>query len=79
MTAEIQNTIFTILLSVIAFFLVRTMNKADRTYELATKNATDIALLKQREEMNKEHFDEKLDALQKSISEIKELIKKSTV
>lgn len=73
--AEIFIGVIGILLGIIGFFLIRTMNKLDSTSDLAHKNETKILLLQQREEMTKTHIDEKFDALQKSIQEIKELVK----
>lgn len=75
MTPEIYISIIGILLAIISFFLIRTMSKVDTTHDLAQKNEMKIALLQQREEMTKTHFDEKFDSIQKSISELKELIK----
>jgi hypothetical protein len=67
--------IISILLGIVSFFLVRTMSKLDATHDLAQKNETKILLLQQKEEMTKTHIDEKFDALQKSIQEIKEIVK----
>ncbi len=75
MTDEIFGCIISLLLCIVGFFLLRTMNKLDSTHDLAQKNETKILLLQQREEMTKTHFDEKFDSIQKSIGEIKELIK----
>lgn len=73
---EVLIGVIGILITIIGFFLIRTMGKVDSTAELAHKNETKILLLQQREEMNKTHFDEKLDALQKSIQDVKaELVK----
>lgn len=74
---EIYVYIIGVLLAVIGFYLSRTMVKVEASHDLGLKNETKILLLQQREEMTKVHIDDKFDAIQKSIGEIKELVKQN--
>lgn len=56
-----------LLISVVGFFLIRTMNKLDTTSEKGIKNESDIALLKQETGLRHERLEEKMDELKDSI------------
>lgn len=51
------------LLSIVGYFLIRTMSKLDTTAEKADKTSNDVALLKQETGLKHERLEEKLDDL----------------
>jgi len=76
-TGIIISTIVALVVSVIAYFLNRTMAEQDKTKELSIKTATELEVLK-TDHLNKhEHLSDKFDDLKDSIvvltREIKEL------
>lgn len=73
---ELFVGIIGVLLGIVSFFLIRTMSKLDNTHDTAHQNKMDIALLKQKSELNYEHISEKLDDITKGISDIKNEMKK---
>jgi hypothetical protein len=79
-TGIIISTIVALVVSVIAYFLNRTMVEQDKTKELSVKTATELEVLK-TDHLNKhEHLSDKFDDLKDSIviltREIKELTSK---
>jgi len=76
----IMSTILGIIISIIGYFLKRTMAEQDKTKELSIKTATELEVLK-TDHLNKhEHLSDKFDDLKDSIviltREIKELTAK---
>jgi len=76
----IMSTILGIIISIIGYFLKRTMGELDKTKELGIKTATELEVLK-TDHLNKhEHLSDKFDDLKDSIviltREIKELTAK---
>jgi len=76
----IMSTILGIIISIIGYFLKRTMAEQDKTKELGIKTATELEVLK-TDHLNKhEHLSDKFDDLKDSIviltREIKELTAK---
>jgi hypothetical protein len=79
-TGIIISTIVALVVSIIAYFLNRTMVEQDKTKELSIKTATELEVLK-TDHLNKhEHLSDKFDDLKDSIviltKEIKELTSK---
>lgn len=79
-TGIIISTGVALVVSVISYFLNRTMKEQDKTKELSIKTATELEVLK-TDHLNKhEHLSEKFDDLKDSIviltREIKELTSK---
>jgi len=79
-TSIIISTVVALVVSVIAYFLNRTMAEQDKTKELGIKTATELEVLK-TDHLNKhEHLSDKFDDLKDSIviltREIKELTAK---
>jgi hypothetical protein len=79
-TGIIISTVVALVVSVIAYFLNRTMAEQDKTKELSIKTATELEVLK-TDHLNKhEHLSDKFDDLKDSIviltREIKELTSK---
>lgn len=56
-----------VLLTIIGYFLVQTMNKLNNTSEKADRTANDIALLKQETSLKHDRLEEKLDDLKNAI------------
>jgi len=56
-----------VLLSIIGYFLVQTMNKLNSTSDKAEKTSNDVALLKQETFLKHERLEEKLDELKDAI------------
>lgn len=65
-----------VLLTVVGFFLIRTMSKLDVTHDMAQANKMDIALLRERHTLEINHIDDKLEDMKEALSEIKIGIKK---
>jgi hypothetical protein len=63
------------LLAVVAYFLVKTMDKLNAVSEKALKTETEVALLKQETSLKHEHLAEKIDNLNGSIKNLTEEIK----
>lgn len=72
---EVFLWIIGILVSIVAFFLMRTMSKLDLTHDLAMQNKMDLALLKKESDLNYSHISEKLDDIKTSIEEVKQSVK----
>lgn len=81
MNKELLLIIGGLIISIISYFLKKTMSKLDMTSEKTDKNAGDIALLKQETGLKHERLEEKLDDLKDVIviltNEIKTLNKKA--
>ena len=79
-TNTILSTILAIILSIIGYFLKRTMDDLDKTKDLSNKTKSELDVLK-TDHLNKhEHLSDKFDDLKDSIvvltKEIKELTAK---
>jgi hypothetical protein len=72
---EVFVALIGILVSIVAFFLIRTMSKLDVTYEMAQQNKLDTALLKQEQDINIKHMNEKLDEIKGTVNEIRQDVK----
>ena len=73
---EVFVGVIGVLLSIIGFFLIRTMSKVDLTHDLSMQNKMDLGILKKEFELNYEHIADKLDDIKTSIDEVKQSIKK---
>ena len=56
-----------VLLTIIGYFLVQTMNKLNNTSEKTDRTANDVALLKQETSLKHDRLEEKLDDLKNAI------------
>lgn len=79
-TNTILSTILAIILSIVGYFLKRTMDDLDKTKDLSNKTKSELDVLK-TDHLNKhEHLSDKFDDLKDSIviltREIKELTSK---
>ncbi len=73
---EILIGIIGVLVTIVGFFLIRTMSKLDLTHDLAMQNKMDVAILKKEFELSYEHICDKLDDIKASIEEVKKEVKK---
>lgn len=81
MTQDILLGVNGLLIAIVGYFLVQTMNKLTTTTDKADRACNDIALLKQETSLKHERLEEKLDDLKDSIviltGEIKTLNKRN--
>ncbi len=79
-TEQLLLIIGGILISIVGYFLIKTMDKLTTTTDKTDKNVGDIALLKQETSLKHERLEEKLDDLKDVIviltDEIKTLNKR---
>ncbi len=68
MAIQLLMSIISILMAIVAFFLIRTMSKLDKTSEKTYKNSSEIALLKQGTDLKQERLEEKFDELNKAVT-----------
>lgn len=75
MTTQILFLVGGILISIIGYFLIRTMNKLDSTADKAEKTEISLALVKQEIGLKHERLEEKMDELKDSIVNLTQEIK----